>query len=348
MRLPNGYGSICKMSGNRRNPWRVSITQGWEYDREGNKRLQKRVSLGYYKTRQEALLALSKYHEQPFDLDSRNFTFQDVYERWAKEKYPGISRSNKNAYLSAYKSCERLYSRTFRELTLAPLQEVINTSEKGYPSLLRIKGLFSQLYRYAMMHDICTRDYSQFVTVPPDRASCTERKPHRKFENDELLLLWQHAGCFTIDILLLLIYSGVRVNELLTLRKEQVHLDERYFEILSSKTANGIRIVPIAERVVPIWQHFLGSSSEYAVSAPDGKPIIYRTYQDAFKKEMQHLHMEHRIHDTRHTCISLLTQAEVNPTIIKTIVGHTGAMSLTERVYTHLDRKLLTDAINRI
>ena len=35
-------------------------------------------------------------------------------------------------------------------------------------------------------------------------------------------------------------------------------------------------------------------------------------------------------------------------TMIKKIVGHSGAMTLTERVYTHLDVKALLEAINKI
>ena len=34
-------------------------------------------------------------------------------------------------------------------------------------------------------------------------------------------------------------------------------------------------------------------------------------------------------------------------TTIKKIVGHSGAMSLTEKVYTHLDVQILVDAINK-
>ena len=43
-----------------------------------------------------------------------------------------------------------------------------------------------------------------------------------------------------------------------------------------------------------------------------------------------------------------LTKADVNPTTIKKIVGHKGAMSLTEKVYTHMDYQTLLDAINKI
>ena len=57
--------------------------------------------------------------------------------------------------------------------------------------------------------------------------------------------------------------------------------------------------------------------------------------------------MKHTPHDTRHTCISLLTKADVNPTTIKKIVGHKGAMSLTEKVYTHMDYQTLLDAIKK-
>ena len=63
---------------------------------------------------------------------------------------------------------------------------------------------------------------------------------------------------------------------------------------------------------------------------------------------MENIGFDHLPHDTRHTCISLLTEAHVDPTMIKKIVGHSGAMSLTERVYTELDIRVLVEAINSI
>jgi integrase len=63
---------------------------------------------------------------------------------------------------------------------------------------------------------------------------------------------------------------------------------------------------------------------------------------------MEQLKIDHTPHCCGHTCISMLTAAGVNQTIIKKIVGHSGAMTLTEKVYTHFDIKELVDAINRI
>ena len=62
---------------------------------------------------------------------------------------------------------------------------------------------------------------------------------------------------------------------------------------------------------------------------------------------MEQIGIDRTPHCTRHTCISMLSEAGVQDTTIKKIVGHSGAMTLTEKVYTHLDMHVLVDAINK-
>lgn len=62
MRLPNGYGSITKLSGKRRKPFMVRITTG--YDNEGKQLMS---VLGYYTTRNEALAMLAEYNKNPYN-----------------------------------------------------------------------------------------------------------------------------------------------------------------------------------------------------------------------------------------------------------------------------------------
>ena len=57
--------------------------------------------------------------------------------------------------------------------------------------------------------------------------------------------------------------------------------------------------------------------------------------------------MKHTPHETRHTCISLLSSEKVDERIIKKIVGHKG-QGVTETVYTHFEIEELLDAINKI
>ena len=54
MKLPNGYGSVYKLKGKRRKPWRARITDGFVYDLVEDKQVQKYKTLGYYETKQKA------------------------------------------------------------------------------------------------------------------------------------------------------------------------------------------------------------------------------------------------------------------------------------------------------
>ena len=40
MKLPNGYGSVVKMSGKRRKPYMVRRTVGWKYDPVKDRQVQ--------------------------------------------------------------------------------------------------------------------------------------------------------------------------------------------------------------------------------------------------------------------------------------------------------------------
>lgn len=90
MKLPNGFGSIYKLSGKRRRPWVAAKTFGWQFDEEGQRIKQKRQVIGYFATRQEAMTALVQYNENPYDLDSNKITFSEVYEKWSDKYFPTL------------------------------------------------------------------------------------------------------------------------------------------------------------------------------------------------------------------------------------------------------------------
>lgn len=62
---------------------------------------------------------------------------------------------------------------------------------------------------------------------------------------------------------------------------------------------------------------------------------------------MAKLNLDHLPHDGRHTCATLLDNADVNKTIVKKILGHAGD-DVTEKVYTHKTIQQLVEAINLI
>lgn len=74
----------------------------------------------------------------------------------------------------------------------------------------------------------------------------------------EIKTLWnaQKSNQY-LSVVLMLIYTGVRIGELLNLEKKDIHLDERWFYVKESKTDAGIREVPIAEKIVPFFEYWM-------------------------------------------------------------------------------------------
>ena len=338
------------MSGKRRKPYMIRKTIGWEYDPVKDKQVQKYAVIGYAATKAEAMQMLAEYNQNPFDVKAAKATFQDVYDQWSKVKYPTISKSNIHGYEASYRVCGTLYNKVFKEIRLVDLQFVVDTCGKNYPTLKKLKILFNQLYAFAMKNDICNKDYSEYVDILRYKDKNPDKRDHNRFEKAEIDRLWQITDQPYYQIILLLIYNGCRISEFLDLKKENINLEEQYFDILSSKTENGIRRVPIADKVLPYYKAWYESSDcEYLIHTPDHKHFEYRNYYDSYWTPlMESLGFEHKPHDTRHTCISMLAEAHVDQTMIKKIVGHAGAMTLTERVYTHLDTEALVEAINKI
>lgn len=102
-------------------------------------------------------------------------------------------------------------------------------------------------------------------------------------------------------------------------------------------------------KVYPFFEYWYNlNDCEYLLSTPEGEHFKYRNYYDSYWSPLiETLGMKHRPHDTRHTCISMLTVAGVSDKVIKKIVGHKG-QGVTEVVYTHFEIEELIDAINKI
>lgn len=352
MKLPNGYGSVYKLPGNRRKPWAVRITVSRTQNKDGATKWKYKY-LGYYETQREALNALAHYNENPYDMDANKITFAEVYDKWSAEHYPKVSESNVKGCKAAYKLCESIKDIKFNDIRKSHLQNVVDSSGKNYPTLRKLKILLSQIYTFAMENDICGKDYSQYVDI----AQYKDRNPNKidrlPFDAGEIKTLWEWSDKNEyVSVFLMMIYSGVRIGELRDLKKEDVHLEEKYFYIRESKTPAGIRNVPIADKVLKFFECWMNKESkcDYLLVTREGRYMHDRNFRDSYWQALINdmgLNPNHKPHDTRHTCVSLLTKAEVDERIIKRIVGHSGK-GVTQQVYTHMDMEQLLDAINKI
>lgn len=344
MRLPNSFGSVYKLSGNRRNPWAARKTTGWHDNGQPIYHF-----VGFYPTRKEALTALSDYNKDPYDLATAQMTFDDVYERWSEAHFRKIKKGSANAYRAAYHCCSKIGSMRMVDIKLDHLQAVLDECGKNTPTLQRVRNLIGLVYDYAVIHEIVTPDKRELVRyLDVSKPGNPRQKGHRPFTHEEVDLLWKHQDDASVDLILILIYTGLRVGEFMAMLKDDVHLEERWMYVRASKTEAGVREVPIAEKIVPFVEQCLACPSDHLICAKKGRQHTYATFTGRhWTPIMNSLGMDHRPHDTRHTCISFLAEKGVDQRIIQKIVGHSGT-GVTETVYTHFELPTKLEAINLI
>ncbi len=350
MKLPNGYGTVYKLSGNRRNPYVARKTIGWKVDEKTNKRKQIISTVGYFPDRPTALQALAEYNNNPYDLQLSQITFAELFKIWEKEIFDeNTNRSTYRNYLNAFNHCTSIHNMKMSEIRPRHLQAVLDSRKQASRSSVeRMRSLFHRIYDWCIANDYIKKNYATGLTIN------VEKEPELKdaFSSAEIKMLWDHQDNEHVKIILILIYSGVRIGELLALKKEDVEIENQMFSVKQAKTKSGIRRVPIADKVLPFWKYFISISecdSVFTNKKNRTKALQYFNFKDNYFAPLREaLGFNHTIHETRHTCISQLTMQNANPTMIKFIVGHKAVMSLTERVYTHIDDKELLKTINLI
>ena len=376
MRSPNSYGSIAKMGGKRRNPFRVQITTGWEFvkDENGNpvldakgepkmKRIRK--TMGYFPTRQAAMIALAEYNKSPYDLDVATVTWLDVWNKWGTAAIENAGKSLAPQLRKAHERCAPLYSIKMKDIRKGHMQDILDgISDMSSTVQTRLKYVMQQNFKWALENDVVQKDYSQFLAI---NVTKKEETLHFPFTKEEIQGIWEHeAELITMPIgrgskpiytnvpsfraMLVLLYTGMRVMELGELKSADVHLSERYIDLQGTKTKSAKRIVPIHKDIIPVVKSLLADGGEYLIVDGQKNALRYDQWKKYVIAEVNKITSErHTLHDTRHTFISAAERSglDANSIILKRIVGHSTSGNTTA-LYTHKDIADLIEAIDKV
>lgn len=337
MKLPNGYGTVYKQKGNRRKPFVARVTVGFVNNETTGKNKQVYKTVGYYETRKDALMALADFNANPYDLDASKITYAEMYSKFiSTSSYEKLSRSSKLAYSAAYARCTTLYDMRFVDIRKPHLQDCIDDiDDAGWGTKKKLKTLYNQLYTLARECDVCEKNYAEFIDIGKKEDTAPAHVP---FTDAEKALCWQHINDIEyLDTVLILLYTGMRVSEMLDIYTKDVDIDGGFMRGGNKSYAGINRLIPIHSKIMPIIKKYYNPDNEYLITYPDGRHITYANYRDTYwDRIMPTLNMEHLPHDTRHTFISNMDTAGANSMATKRIVGHAGN-GITEKVYTHKD-----------
>ncbi len=338
-KLPNGFGSIKKLSGNRSRPF-AAYPPTKEFNLNGSPVTQ--PAIGYYEDWHKAFDALREYSANPYDLAHENITFSELFDLYFKAKYidnkkKKFSKASIYSTQAAFKNCSTLHNRKFKDLRKYDLQNVVDNCILKHASLELIVNLFKQMYKFAKENDITDKDYAEFVkiNIPDDDES------GEPFTQEELNVLWNNKNNDIVQFILVMIYSGFRIKAFETI---EINQKEQYFKGGIKTKAGKNRIVPIHYSILP-----------YALTFQSFNFNANTFREKSFYPTLQLLGIDetisgkkHTPHDCRHTFSWLCDKYKVDDLSKHLLMGHSLGGDVEKSVYGHRTIEELRTEINKI
>lgn len=279
------------------------------------------------------MLALAEYNKNPYDLNVKTTTFDDVWELWKKDGWDKGSEATQKAWIAGYKNCEPIRQMPIRDIKLVHLEDIMR--DKGRSTQQHIKTVMSKVFKHALKHELIEKDPSSLIELK--RAEEAEKTP---FTLEEVQDLWKRAETDEFsELLLILLYTGMRIKELQILKQKDIFEDHMVGGVKTKAGKN--RIIPLHSAIRPFIQKRL-DGQEYFLH-DNGKPYTYSMFHKQFLKRVK----GHTIHETRHTFVSRMHTLGVNETTIKFIVGHS-MKDVTSKVYMHKFKDELVQAVEKL
>lgn len=368
-RRPNGSGTVVKLSGRRRKPFCAKVTLDERNLINGEK---KRLVIGTFETYQEALNALSLYSltvnntiskKEAMEIDPEVYqkvqdkmskkvpTFLDIYYILDKDEFSLLSPQTQNSMHGAIKHLKKLHYLKIDQITLRMIQDVFDEDGSNHSTQVHMKTICTKVFRYAVVNQCIERndDYTSYIRI----AKYEESDMHRPYTINEILAL-KKADTPEAHIMLIFIYTGVRINELLNINRDNIHIDEKCdddgterlisYMITGSKTKAGKnRIVPIHDDIKQFVIDELLKPEKRLVD------VTYANFttRTVLIKVNKLLNTHHTMHDTRKTFATLCQMNNLNVYIRKKVLGHR-MNDITFDVYTNESKNRLWTEVNKI
>lgn len=327
----NGTGTVFKLPNGK---YKAVVVLYYYLDDKGKKQSKRRTKTFVKKSDAINSLPLLKGQES-----KSNVTLQQLREIYEKSaKYDKLSNSQKDKLTYAWNRCETIKGKKIVELTVDDMQNVIDSQVKTYYPARDIKVVLSHLYELAIKREYVPYNKTEYLDLP----GAVENKKDA-FNADEIASFWADwdSGVKYTGYILIMIYTGMRYGELAKIKKEDIHLDDKYM-IGGIKSDAGIdREIAISDKIVPIVEYWADKNKRKLLEMNEDN--FYSQYWDTLER-LKVRHMPP--HCCRHTYFTRLAEAGVQPAIITAAGGHKD-YSVTLG-YTHIPLADKVDAVNKI
>lgn len=331
----NGQGTVYKTPAGT---WAAEVTLGYYVDDSGKKKRKIARKKGFTtkKAAIEHINALFCGSEK-----SKVITLSQLWELFQND-LSALSASKRTAYNIAWRKIkDEVCYRTIDSFSVPELQELIDTTAPSYYTRRDIKVLLSHLYKIAIRDDYIDKNKTEYVKLP--KLATSEREI---FKPEEIQALWLDFQTEPTQItagILVMLYTGIRPGELLSILVDNIHLSEQYMTggIKTEKGKNRKIILP--DKIMSIIRYLIDNEQNGKLYARNSDNF----YED-WREKRQALQLREALtpYCCRHTYITNLTALKVSPAMLQELAGHEDYD--TTLVYTHLSVEDRLKEVNKL
>lgn len=153
-------------------------------------------------------------------------------------------------------------------------------------------------------------------------------------------------------IILTFLYTGLRMSELLNLKKQDVNFEERSLYVHQGKGRKD-RYIPLHPKLIPVLKFYLKNRNErlpisayFFTSVRSTKSLRPKNLYAVFKKISCTCGFHITPHMLRHTMAKLSLEANLNPYTLKEILGHSHIA--TTQIYMSISMQKTKEQFNRL
>lgn len=269
-----------------------------------------------------------------------------------------------------------------KDLKAPMLQKIYDETikEKGISAktLRNINSMFHRSLKKAVREEIIDKNPSDYVELP--KVINKEIQILNDDDEDKLKNAIKDEY-FGVGILVVL-YTGLRLGELLGLKWSNIDLDNRILKVTHTlsreviisdsisgrktclilqepKTKSSKREIPLNQILIKELQIFkqkqqekygndINLNQDFMLSKKYMKPIDLRCYQNFFQKILDKAKIKHvSFHSLRHSFATKAIKTGVSDTVTSKLLGHT-SVPMSLNTYTHFSSEMARELIDRL
>lgn len=307
-------------------------------------------------------------------LDFETVVIDELIYKWLfqvkrNEVKPSSFQSYEGTYRNYIKDSDIAQIKVYNAKSIQ-IQEYYNKlgKSKTYSQIKKLNKLLKQFFFYAEREGFILKNPCNNITIPGKSVKKSVKPEIEYFNEEEIEQLKKAFKNHKFkNLILMALGTGLRQGELLALRWENVHLDDKYLEVKETvktvyvfddkgnkelktiyntpKTSNSIRKVDLPDNLIDMLSK-MKKDSEFVFNE-NGEPISAKTLWGNWKKVLSENNINYKkFHALRHTYATMLLSRGVDLKTVQDLMGHSD-IAITQ-IYLHVLPKTKVAAVNRI